>query len=617
VASVGTAWQSLSSLTLGLMPSWAGTSPMARLIRHTARGEKRLLLLNTFFTLLLGVAEACLFTMIYRTVKLLTGTPVPEPLQQLGITRGGTFMILLGALLFLQLIASSSRAMIGILSGRFTARCQAEIMPLIHRHILGLSYGCASSFKIGDLARRASIAPTVINTEITYTSLLISDGLLALVYLMILVLVSPWLMLLAFGLALGMGLAQSWLRPRIRDAAQIVENQQRHISSSITADLQVLRLLHSSASIGEANRRFAGQLHGLEINLRRLATFRSLLEPIAELLPTLAAVLIGLFSWKLTQGRTELMIPGLATFVLALQRLNVRLVSIGKSFNMLAENLAGIDQVNNLLNKDDKTYRRRGGAPFAGLQQEIRFEGVTLNYPGRSAASLSDVSFRLPRGSTLALVGASGAGKSTIADLLVGLIDPTGGRILIDGRDLRHLDLDSWQQRLGVVSQDVLLVNDTIAANITYGVSGPISDLEIHQAAEAAFADGFINQLPHGYDTVVGEQGHRLSGGQRQRLSLARAILRQPELLILDEATSALDSHSESRVHQAIQAFSSGRTVLVVAHRLSSIQDAGMILVVDGGRIVERGHHDQLLAAGGTYAGLWQRQQSSSPARRT
>lgn len=586
---------------------------MARLIRHTARGQKKVLLLNTFFTVALSMAEACLFALIYRTVRLLTGTPVPEPLQQLGIDRGGTFMLLLGGLLFLQLIASGSRAMSGILSGRFTARCQAAIMPLIHRHILSLSYGCASSFKIGDLARRASIAPNVINTEITYTSLLISDGLLALVYLMILVVVSPWLMLLAFALALAMGLAQSWLRPRIRDAAQVVEEQQRHISSSITADLQVLRLLHSSASTNAANKRFDHQVQGLEINMRRLATLRSLLEPIAELLPTIAAVAIGLFSWKLSQGRTELMIPGLATFVLALQRLNVRLVSIGKSFNLLAENLAGIEQVNNLLNKEDKTFRRLGGIPFGGLQQEIRFEGVSLRYSGRTTPSLSDVSFRLPRGSTVALVGASGAGKSTIADLLVGLIDPSSGRVLVDGRDLRHLDLDSWQQRLGVVSQDVLLVNDTIAANITYGITGPISEAEIRQAAEAACADGFINQMPQGYDTVVGEQGHRLSGGQRQRLSLARAILRQPEILILDEATSALDSHSESRVHQTIQAFSSGRTVLVVAHRLSSIRDAARILVVDAGRIVERGDHEQLLAAGGAYAALWERQLSSAP----
>jgi ATP-binding cassette subfamily B protein/subfamily B ATP-binding cassette protein MsbA len=421
-------------------------------------------------------------------------------------------------------------------------------------------------------------------------------------------------MLLACGLAIGMTITQSWLRPRIRAASQAVERQQRRIASAITADLQVLRLLHSSASTAEANRRFQQELQGLDMKLRRLSTLRSLLEPIAELLPMLTAVVLGLLSWQLTGGKAELLIPGLATFVLALQRLNMRLVKLSQSFNQLSENVARIEQVNDLLSSDGKTFRRRGGEPFPGLQREIRFEAVTLRHPGRSEASVSDVSFTLARNSTVALVGASGAGKSTIVDLLVGLIDPSSGRILVDGLDLCRLDLDSWQRRLGVVSQDVLVVNDTIAANIAFGMGGDVSHEAIHRAAVAACADDFISRLPDGYATVIGEQGHRLSGGQRQRLSLARAILREPEILILDEATSALDSHSEARVHQAIEAFSSGRTVLAVAHRLSSIREAQLILVIDSGRIVEQGNHDQLLAAEGHYAALWRRQQQATTA---
>jgi subfamily B ATP-binding cassette protein MsbA len=608
-ASLGTVWQSLSSLMLGLLPAWQGSSPVARLIRHTARNQKKLLLLNSCASLLRSAAEALLFVVIYQAVSLISGSSLPTIAQQANLSRGSTFLILLLAVCLIQLIASGSRALDGVLSGRFAARCQAEILPRIHNHILSLSYGCASGFKAGDLARQASIAPVAINTEIEQASLIVSDGLLALVYLLVLVRISPWLLLLATVLAISTAFTQAWLRPRIGAASREVEHQQRRIGAAITADLQVLRLLHCSAGTAAAKRSFQQDLQGLELRLRRLSTLRSLMEPIAELLPTLIAVVLALLSWQLTSGRSELLIPGLATFVLALQRLNLRLVKVGQSANQLAENLPRIELLNDLLAPAGKSFRRRGGLPFASLRHEICFEGVTLLYPGRSQASLIDVSFQLPRNGTVALVGASGAGKSSLVDLLVGLIDPSEGRILVDGQDLQRLDLDSWQRRLGVVSQEVLVVHDTIAANIAFGLGDDVSEDAIRRAATAACANDFIEALPEGYNTVIGEQGHRLSGGQRQRLSLARAMLREPEILILDEATSALDSHAEAQVHQAIDAFRSGRTVLAVAHRLSSIRDADQILVVASGRIVERGTHDQLLAQGGAYAGLWRRQQ--------
>jgi ATP-binding cassette subfamily B protein/subfamily B ATP-binding cassette protein MsbA len=207
----------------------------------------------------------------------------------------------------------------------------------------------------------------------------------------------------------------------------------------------------------------------------------------------------------------------------------------------------------------------------------------------------------------LALVGPSGAGKSSIADLLVGLYAPTEGRILIDGVPMDQLDLTSWQRQLGVVSQDTFLFNATLAENIAFGTPRA-TRARIEAAAEAAQAAGFIEALPQGYDTLVGERGYRLSGGQRQRISLARAILREPELLILDEATSALDSQSERLVQEAIERFERNHTVLVIAHRLSTIVRADQILVLDRGRIKERGPHEALLAEEGLYAELWRQQ---------
>jgi len=230
-----------------------------------------------------------------------------------------------------------------------------------------------------------------------------------------------------------------------------------------------------------------------------------------------------------------------------------------------------------------------------------------LRYSLELPNALSDISFTLPKGQMLALVGPSGAGKSSIADLLTGLYSTSSGQIFIDSHPLDQLDLASWQQRLGVVSQDTFLFNATIAENIAFGTSGA-SRNQVESACEAAQAAGFIESLPEGYNTLVGERGYRLSGGQRQRLSLARAILRDPELLILDEATSALDSQSELLVQQAIERFERNHTVLVIAHRLSTIVKANQILVLDRGNIRESGSHASLLDARGLYEALWRQQ---------
>ncbi|MFM7087532.1 MAG: ABC transporter ATP-binding protein [Cyanobium sp.] len=590
---------------------------MARLIRRTARTQQRLLLLNLGCTLLLGMSEAFLFSIVYKTLGILTRSTMPDTPGGLADNGGQNVLLWLFFILVLQLISSLCLAMGGILSGRFAARCQADVAPEIHRFILRLSYGCASKYKPGDLAHRTGMAPFAIITEIEQAARIFSDVTLSGIYLMVLMLISPWLMLMACLLAAGVALTQSSLRPRIRSASRAVQEESLVITASLTDDLHALRLLNSSAAAETATGSFHKQLQVLEMKLRRLSTVESLLMPIVQLLPVLAGLLVGLLSWKLNTGQSTLLVPALATFVLALQRLNICLIRLGQSFNQLTENQAKVELLNDLLSPEKKSFRRTGGDLFTGLKHQIQFQDVWLRYPDRQEPSLLKISFTLPRNSSLALVGSSGAGKSSIADLLIGLLDPSQGSILIDGVDLQRLNIDSWQMHLGVVSQDVLLLNNSVAANIAYGMGDAVTAAQIRDAAKAACADDFIEKLPAGYATLIGAQGQRLSGGQRQRLSLARAILRQPEILILDEATSALDSHSEARVHRAIQTFSNGRTVLTIAHRLSSIIDAEQILVMEAGRIIEQGTHAALLAADQHYAALWRSQQRSAPSRAT
>jgi subfamily B ATP-binding cassette protein MsbA len=243
---------------------------------------------------------------------------------------------------------------------------------------------------------------------------------------------------------------------------------------------------------------------------------------------------------------------------------------------------------------------------FTGIAHKVRFDDVTFGYdPSRPV--LENIAFDAAAGSVVALVGPSGAGKTTLVDLVARFYDPTGGRILIDDVDLKNFTVRSWRSQLGVVAQDTVLFHDTVRANIAYAMPDA-SDEAVARAAHTANAHDFIEQLPEGYNTVLGERGIRLSGGQRQRLAIARAILRDPPILILDEATSALDSESERLVQEAMDKLLQGRTVFVIAHRLSTVRNADQIIVLQDGRIVQMGAHEQLIAEGGLYRHLYRLQ---------
>jgi ATP-binding cassette subfamily B protein/subfamily B ATP-binding cassette protein MsbA len=456
---------------------------------------------------------------------------------------------------------------------------------------------------VGDLTDYASQGPSAIRIQIEQSGQLLVLFLLSATYLAVLVGISPWL-LLAVALMGGLiTLLQKRLMPRIRAGSKRVTQAQVAISTRITEDFQGLRLLHTSGQLEVADQRLQARMGELRCQLRGQARRLSVIQPFVSFLPILAIALIAAISLLLFGGSSTGVLPYLVTFVLALQRLNTTLGLMANTANQLANNNGRRDRLNQILRLEGKQFRRLGGIPFAGLQSEIRFEAVGLRYAPDLPSALDGISFSLPKGQMLALVGPSGSGKSSIADLLTGLYAPTAGRIWIDDTPLEQLELASWQQRLGVVSQDTFLFNATIAENIAFGTPGA-TPAQIQAACKAAQAAAFIESLPQGYGTLVGERGYRLSGGQRQRLSLARAILRDPELLILDEATSALDSQSERLVQKAIERFERNHTVLVIAHRLSTIVRADQILVLSGGQVVERGAHNCLLAQRGLYAQL-------------
>jgi ATP-binding cassette subfamily B protein len=318
------------------------------------------------------------------------------------------------------------------------------------------------------------------------------------------------------------------------------------------------------------------------------------------------AVVVWYGGRLLSQGRMSM--GELTAFLLYTFTVAFSLGALSSLWEDFMKALGASERVFELL--DARPAVASGGGRLQGLEGALRFEGVRFAYPARpDAVVLHGLELDMRPGEVVALVGPSGAGKSTVAALLSRFYDPQGGRILLDGRDVRELDGDWLREQVGVVSQEPLLFATSIAENIRYGRPDAADDA-VRAAATDANADAFIRAFPQGYDTLVGERGVRLSGGQKQRVAIARALLKDPRILVLDEATSALDAESEHLVQEALRRLMRGRTTLVIAHRLSTVQQADRVVVLDGGRLLEQGTHEQLLARGGLYRQLVQRQLS-------
>jgi len=335
----------------------------------------------------------------------------------------------------------------------------------------------------------------------------------------------------------------------------------------------------------------------------RLGTLAITVNPTYEVLGAL--LVLSTLVAALSQNWVDL--PTLLIFVLILYQLQPRIKAIGNDYVSLLGLGSAVDTVLNFLDHRDKTYLLSGHKPFAGLQKDIQFENVSFRYEKDASLAVDQVSFSVPRGKTTALVGPSGSGKSTLINLLFRFYDPTAGAILVDGQRLIEINTADWRCHIAIVSQDIYLFSGSIYENIAYGRLDARDD-DIVAAARQAHAHDFICQMPKGYQTLVGDRGINLSGGQRQRIALARAIVRDPEILILDEATNALDTRSESAIQEALSHFCRDRTVIAIAHRLSTIENADQIIVMQSGTIAERGTLHQLLSQNGLFAELYRLQ---------
>ena len=392
----------------------------------------------------------------------------------------------------------------------------------------------------------------------------------------------------------------------LRRSAEKGQTGLGHLFALLEESLAGIRTVKTFAREEEATDRFDSANRSYAHRMIHVATRRELSSPLSEILLTVGlAFILILGGLAVLQG--ELLSSVFVLFVILFARLVPPVQSMVRVYNNLQKANAAAKRIFEIMDADESIVEKPDALVLKGFAEGIEYRHVSLAYRTDQHAEpvyvLRDIALAIPRGQTVAIVGPSGAGKTTLVDLLPRFYDSTEGDIYIDGHPVRDLNINSLRAQIGLVSQDCILFNDTVANNIAFGRTTLKAD-EVRRAAQIAHADQFISHLPQGYDTPIGDSGITLSGGQRQRLSIARAVLKDPPILILDEATSALDTESELAVQQALNELMQGRTCIVIAHRLSTIRHADHIVVMDKGCIVENGTHDQLMAQGGLYQRL-------------
>lgn len=427
---------------------------------------------------------------------------------------------------------------------------------------------------------------------------LFSEVLTILSFLLLLVSISWQLTLIALILVTLTALSLKSIVTTVKSQGRIVSSSIDQFSSAVFELIGGIRVVKTCTAEYQESSKIQTILQKRYQAERIASAGHAAVHPISDMCGmSVIMLLIFLGTGVLA---TEMVLPLLLTFLLVLVRIFPRINRLNRVRTTVANFGESLQVIQNFLDETEIPDIKNGGQDFKGVHHQIHYKSVDFSYSDDSQLVLKNVNLVIPKGKVTAFVGESGSGKSTLADLLLRLYDPQKGQITIDGQDLRRYRLESLRRYIAVVSQETFLFNDSVLENIRYG-NPQLTESEVISAARKACADEFIRQLPQGYNTCLGDRGVRLSGGQRQRLAIARAIVRDPEILILDEATSALDSSSEKLVQQALETVSKNRTVIVIAHRLSTIRQADQIIVMKQGEILEQGTHEELMLKAGYY----------------
>lgn len=506
---------------------------------------------------------------------------------------------LIVAALFSNLFRYINLVLMAIIRNRVIQRLRAHVFE----KVTGLDIGYFTNERKGDIMSRiTNDVQQVEHTIIDSLKVVLQEPVQLIGYFVALFIISPSLTLYTLILLPLSGGLIAGIARRLKKSAAKTQSSLGNIANQVEEAISGIRLIKAFTAKGYIVGKFKKEVANYSRLSVSMAKKFELASPVSEFMG------IGVVAGLLLIGGTMVLRPeatlqasAFITFILLFARVLQPAKAITSSLSTIQKGIASGERIFAIVDTEPKIKETKDAVEIGKFTKGIEFKNVSFKYEDDMV--LKNISFTLAKGKTIALVGMSGGGKSTIADLVPRFYDPTEGKITIDGVDLKKCSLNSLRKQMGIVTQESILFNDTIFNNIAFGMASP-SEEEVIKAAKIANAHDFIMETPLGYQTVIGEDGSKLSGGQRQRLSIARAVMKNPAILILDEATSALDSHAERQVQEAITNLMSHRTSLVIAHRLSTIQHADEILVVEKGQIKERGTHEELMKKGGTYKSL-------------
>jgi subfamily B ATP-binding cassette protein MsbA len=514
---------------------------------------------------------------------------------------------------FLILAAFLLKNIFGYVQGYFMAYVEylsmKDLRDDAYKHLHKLPIGYFKSERVGNIISRFTNDVNIIQASISATfSNLIKEPLTIIVFLGIAISISWRLSLFAFIIVPIASLIIAWIGTKLKKQTIILQTKMADITSILQETISGVKIVKAFGMEQFENQRFMNETKNYFKLVLKIVRIRNLSSPITEILSVIIGVVIIYYGGILVLVDGTLNASQFLGFLFAIFQMMPPIKELGSVNNRIQEASAAADRVFEIMDIEPHIKNIPNAIQLKDFKDEILFKNVSFKYEDSEVNVLENLNFSVKRGEIIALVGPSGGGKSTLADLIPRFYDPTEGQIFLDGNDIKEVAIESLRSKMGIVTQETFLFDTNIAENIAYGLTDYPME-KIIEAAKTANAHNFISEMPNGYNTIIGERGVKLSGGQRQRLTIARALLKNPEIMIFDEATSALDNESEILVQEAIERLMLNRTTFVIAHRLSTIRNATSILVLDRGRIIQKGTHDNLIAEEkGLYKKLYEMQ---------
>ena len=586
---------------------WQDNATIFREFKHF----KAIAIAALVFTLLAAIFEGATVGLIASFLQVLT-TPEKPPIET-GIEWFDTIFLAAKAepanriyrLSALIIVAIWLRSLLNYLGLYYSRLSQSNLCDRLRKRLfeqfqsLSLSYYTTS--RSGDLINSLTTEINQLKIAFSVFINLVTRGSTLIAYVASMFWLSWQLSIVAIFLYSLLSVALSSLIAKVREASFDVPKANGQLASVAIQFINGIRTVKGSATEEFERKRFYQSSDDVIKAEDKVAFISALVQPLAEGAASTILIFMVILAFNLFISKGNLQTSSLLTFMFVLFRMMPLVSQVNGARENLSRFQGSINNIKDLLKTDDKTYLNNGNLKFSGLKSKISLLSVDFAYEPENSV-LKDINLTIEKGKVTAFVGGSGAGKSTLADLVCRFYDPIKGSILFDGKNLQDFEISSVRHKMAIVSQNTFIFNSSVKDNIAYGLEG-ISHADIMRAAEQAHATEFIEELPQGFDTVLGDRGVRLSGGQRQRIAIARALLRQPEILILDEATSALDSVTEQLIQDSLEKLSQDKTVIAIAHRLSTISNADKVVVLERGRIVEQGSYRGLLAERGK---LWE-----------